>query len=374
MSKTAKKIFWLVLANTGIWGILGFALVIFMLLTGTAKSLNSANADVVGGGQYLKGWSGGDAYHHDFLIQRYGIKAEQIDGYISSLGIKVDERATGKAFLKMQEESGIDVRVLIAFAQAESSFGTAGVAQQFPHANIFGYGAFDSNPNNGATYNNDQAVVAFRHTQIDQYGENTLAILDEAARTHNKPVYWTALDAGKTRATIMETLNKYIDDHGNTPDAPNNGGSQSGTGNVSPGIPSATIPKGYSVSNPQPQNILKPTGDPFPWGQCTWYCWGRLQQLGLSTNIPLGNAETWDDGGWPVSSTPKVHSIVVFAAGQAGAGDVGHVGIVEDVKSDGSILISEANFAGPNAGGLGITDYRIFSANDAKQFHYIQGK
>lgn len=372
MSKTIKKIFWIVLANTGIWGILGFFVVLFLLFTGMAKSINDANADVVEGIQYTKGWSSGDAYHHNFLVQRYGIKAEQIDGYISSLGLKVDDRATGKAFLKMQEVSGIDVRVLVAFAQAESSFGTAGVAQQFPHANIFGYGAFDSNPNNGATYNNERAVVAFRHTQIDQYGENTLAILDEAARTHNKPVYWTAIDAGKTRATIMETLNKYIDAHGGTPDAPQ--GSQAGTSSVSLGIPSSTIPKGYSVSNPQPKQQQTPNGDPFPWGQCTWYCWARLQQLGLSTNIPLGNAETWDDGGWPVSSTPKKHNIVVFAAGQAGAGSVGHVAIVEDVKVDGSILISEANFAGPNAGGLGITSYRVFSASDAQQFHYIQGK
>lgn len=373
MGKKSKKIFWFIIANTGIWGILGFFVILFLLFSGVSNSGKNANVDVIGTGRYSKTWSGKDAYHHDFLVQRYGIKPEQIDGYISSLGLKVDERATGAAFLKMQELSGIDVRVLISFAQAESSFGTAGVAQQFPHANIFGYGAFDSNPNNGATYNNDQAVVAFRHTQIDQYGENTLAILDEAALTHNKPVYWTEIDSGKKRATILETLNKYIDEHGDTPDAPN-GGAQSGTGDVSPGIPSATIPKGYSVSNPQPKPQQTPNGDPFPWGQCTWYCWVRLQQLGLSTNIPLGNAETWDDGGWPVSSTPKPHDIVVFAAGQAGAGDVGHVGIIEDVKSDGSILISEANFAGPNAGGLGITDYRIFSASDAKQFHYIQGK
>lgn len=373
MRKKGKTIVWFLLANTGIWGIVAFFLVLFMLFCGMAKSNNNAEADAVDGRRYTKGWSSGDAYHHDFLVQRYGIKAEQIDGYIASLGLKVDARATGKAFLKMQEISGIDVRVLVAFAQAESSFGTAGVAQQFPQANIFGYGAFDSDPNNGATYNNDRAVVAFRHTQIDQYGENTLAILDDAARTHHKPVYWTAIDAGKTRATIMETFNTYIDTHGNTPDAPHQG-AQTGTGEVAPGLPSATIPKGYSVSNPQPLPQQMPTGDPFPWGQCTWYCWARLQQLGLSTNIPLGNAETWDDGGWAVSSQPQKHHVVVFAAGQAGAGGVGHVGIVEDVKADGSILISEANFAGPNAGGLGITDYRVFSAHDAQQFHYIQGK
>ena len=43
----------------------------------------------------------------------------------------------------------------------------------------------------------------------------------------------------------------------------------------------------------------------------------------------------------------------------------GHVAFVEQVKSDGSILISESNFKG-----LGIVSYRTFDAETAKQFTY----
>ena len=47
----------------------------------------------------------------------------------------------------------------------------------------------------------------------------------------------------------------------------------------------------------------------------------------------------------------------------------GHIAFVEQVKSDGSILISESNVKG-----LGIVSYRTFDAETAKQFTYVIGK
>ncbi|MFW6359637.1 MAG: CHAP domain-containing protein [Chroococcales cyanobacterium] len=43
---------------------------------------------------------------------------------------------------------------------------------------------------------------------------------------------------------------------------------------------------------------------------------------------------------------PQVGAIAVWEAGVNGAGSVGHVAVVERVYDDGSILISESNWAG----------------------------
>ncbi|HGA3143135.1 TPA: CHAP domain-containing protein [Streptococcus agalactiae] len=47
----------------------------------------------------------------------------------------------------------------------------------------------------------------------------------------------------------------------------------------------------------------------------------------------------------------------------------GHVAIVEDVKEDGSIPISESNVLG-----LGTISYRTFSAAEAAQLTYVVGE
>lgn len=47
----------------------------------------------------------------------------------------------------MGKLTGLDVRAIVAIAMAESSLGTQGVAKD-KGANMFGYGAFDFNPNN----------------------------------------------------------------------------------------------------------------------------------------------------------------------------------------------------------------------------------
>ncbi|RRR33440.1 CHAP domain-containing protein, partial [Schaalia georgiae] len=67
---------------------------------------------------------------------------------------------------------------------------------------------------------------------------------------------------------------------------------------------------------------------------------------------------------------PTAHSAISFSPGQAGSDPTyGHVVFVEQVKSDGSILISEAN-----AKGLGVVSYRTFDKATANQFTYVIGK
>jgi surface antigen len=67
-------------------------------------------------------------------------------------------------------------------------------------------------------------------------------------------------------------------------------------------------------------------------GYCTWYASNRAGVPG-----GWGNANTWDNrapsSGWTVSTVPRVGAV-----GQTDAGYAGHVGIVEAVSEDGTMI------------------------------------
>lgn len=344
-----------VLTNNPIgWVIVGVSLILLFLVSFLLllNGQNSTTSD--SGSMYVEHWDGKDAYHSSLLAQRYGIKAEQIDSFIKNEGFTVDERATGKEFLRLQSLSGIDVRMLVAFAQMESSYGTAGVAQQFPKANIFGYGAFDNDPNQGASWDNTRAVTEFRTTQIDSYGNNTIAIMDERAKAyHNntlKPgefVYWTKLDAGKPRAEIAEKLDKWIDDHGGTPKPPGGFGPIGGGG------------AGLSVLD---KLIGKSVSGEFGGesGQCyavsAYYAHSITPEIILRNGIKaseIGNDYPWDKWKWTVVKEPKYKDIrpgdiINFHAG-ANMGSwvtdslYGHTGVVGKVLGNNQFVLYDQN-------------------------------
>lgn len=70
----------------------------------------------------------------------------------------------------------------------------------------------------------------------------------------------------------------------------------------------------------------------YDYGWCTWYVASKI-------SIPAnwGNANTWDNyaarSGWTVSTTPRAGAIA-----QTDRGGLGHVGIVEAVSEDGSMI------------------------------------
>ena len=146
---------------------------------------------------------------------------------------------------------------------------------------------------------------------------------------------------------------------------PNSGGTGGGSS------PGASVPPGFSVPKPYPNIGAYPHVSSYPWGQCTWYVYYRAQQLGISYSPYMGNGGDWMNvAGYTVTNKPTVHSALSFSPGQAGSDTTyGHVAFVEQVRSDGSILISESNVAG-----LGVLDYRSFSKEEASQFHYVIGK
>ena len=81
-------------------------------------------------------------------------------------------------------------------------------------------------------------------------------------------------------------------------------------------------------------------GGPYGRGQCTQWAWYKRQDLPNT----LGNANTWAARaasiGYTVNRTPSAGAVF-----QTGSGWYGHVGYVESVNPDGSIVVSEMNYS-----------------------------
>lgn len=76
---------------------------------------------------------------------------------------------------------------------------------------------------------------------------------------------------------------------------------------------------------------------------CTCFVCGVMSEKAgrnVKLQIPRGNAQTWyDASNWMGSKTPKVGAIAVW-----GGGKYGHVGCVERINADGTVLISQSNY------------------------------
>lgn len=89
----------------------------------------------------------------------------------------------------------------------------------------------------------------------------------------------------------------------------------------------------------------------FPLGQCTWWADERYHQL-TGYYVPWnGNAYQWYQGavssGWQTSATPPkgIPSIIVMQPNVQGASSLGHVGVVEKVNNNGTVTVSNMNWA-----------------------------
>lgn len=87
----------------------------------------------------------------------------------------------------------------------------------------------------------------------------------------------------------------------------------------------------------------------FPAGQCTYYADDRYHQL-TGYYVPwIGDAWQWAGQapryGWVESSIPIVPSIIVLQPSIQGADAAyGHVGVVEKINSNGSVVTSDLNW------------------------------
>lgn len=81
---------------------------------------------------------------------------------------------------------------------------------------------------------------------------------------------------------------------------------------------------------------------------CVGYAWGRWLEESGKTDCRLsrGNARDWYNynDGYPRGQQPKVGAVMCFG----GSGEVyGHVAIVEEVWSDGTVVTSNSGYGGP---------------------------
>ena len=98
-------------------------------------------------------------------------------------------------------------------------------------------------------------------------------------------------------------------------------------------------------------NIFYKCGYGMP--NCTAYAWGRFYELtGQYPKLSTANAENWytKNDGYARGQTPKLGAIACWAKGKVGnASDgAGHVAVVEEIKSDGTIITSNSGWKSTN--------------------------
>lgn len=101
------------------------------------------------------------------------------------------------------------------------------------------------------------------------------------------------------------------------------------------------------------QNPYYQSGYGMP--NCTCYAWGRFWEIGdpgdtgaNRPDLPLGNGGQWfaqavSDGIYQTGQTPQLGAVICFSDNNGGSG---HVAIVEEIASDGTITCSNSAWQG----------------------------
>lgn len=109
------------------------------------------------------------------------------------------------------------------------------------------------------------------------------------------------------------------------------------------------------------------SGNRYAYGYCTYYAYNKRAAAGRVIGSNWGNATTWARlaaaSGFAVDKNPRAGDVFQTSGGWGG---YGHVGYVESVNADGSITVSEMNYAGWNR-----ISSRTIPASSVGQFNYI---
>lgn len=109
------------------------------------------------------------------------------------------------------------------------------------------------------------------------------------------------------------------------------------------------------------------SGNKYAYGYCTYYAYNKRAAAGRPVGSNWGNATTWAAlaiaSGFSVDNSPRAGDVFQTSGGWGG---YGHVGYVEKVNGDGSILVSEMNYAGWN-----VVSSRTLSRSEASSYNFI---
>lgn len=107
-------------------------------------------------------------------------------------------------------------------------------------------------------------------------------------------------------------------------------------------------------------------GNGYDYGYCTWYVAIKRAQIGRPVPSNLGNASTWlslgQRAGLSSGSTPAAGAVIWTPPRDW----YGHVGYVESVGEDGSVVVSEMNVVG-----WGRVSTKTLSAEQAASYRYL---
>ncbi|GCF95394.1 N-acetylmuramoyl-L-alanine amidase [Enterococcus florum] len=338
----------------------------------------------------------------DLTPTDYGKTVEK--AYPASMDYRANEQT--QAFIDkisdQAQELGLkyDVFASVMIAQAilESASGTSGLSVA-PHYNLFGIkGSFQGSSVSMSTQEDrgsgDMYTTTSAFRSYPSYGESLgdYVTLLRGGVQGNDDFYtgaWRSKAKNYLRAADFLT-GKYATDssynrklssliavyHLTEYDIPR---SVTGTGTETSAILQGkeNIPEVYRKAMKYPDYNGKNynTSGSYPVGQCTWYAFNRVAQLGKRVDDFMGNGGEWGTKGrslgYKVSSTPKAGWLISFSPGTAGSDPrYGHVAFVEAVGPDG-ILISEGNVVGGTT-----ISYRVIGNELAKSnlVSYIEPK
>lgn len=189
---------------------------------------------------------------------------------------------------------------------------------------------------------------------------------------------WYAEFSNGTSNTAIDTATDGTETTQNTDNTTNN--SSGCATNITQGMgtsgaPVKEIPSAYKNKIKDTNFTATSSTNTYTFGQCTWYVYNRMQELGTPVENGLGNGADWGKNakakGYKTDSQPHVGWAVSFSQGADGAdATYGHVAVVEAISDDKKhFLVSECNVV---SSGSGTVSFRELTAGTGVTF--IQGK
>lgn len=231
--------------------------------------------------------------------------------------------------------------------------------------------------------NSDLLKQGLKMTNVDDATEFLRAKWERggAGTTSKRQAYaraWYAKLSNGSSDTAVDTATTGTETTQNTDNTTNNSSGCStdlAQGMGTSGAPVKEIPSAYKSKIKDTNFTATSSSNTYPFGQCTWYVYNRMQKLGTPVENGLGNGADWGANakakGYKTDSQPHVGWAVSFAQGADGADPTyGHVAVVEAISDDGKhFLVSECNVV---ASGTGTVSFRELTAGQGVTF--IQGK
>ncbi len=231
--------------------------------------------------------------------------------------------------------------------------------------------------------NSDLLKQGLKMTNVDDATEFLRAKWERGGvgTTSKRQAYaraWYAKFASGSSNTAVDTATNGTETTQNTDNTTNN--SNGCATNVAQGMgtsraPVKEIPSAYKSKIKDTNFTAMSSSNTYPFGQCTWYTYNRMQKLGTPVENGLGNGADWGANakarGYKTDTKPHVGWAVSFSQGADGADPTyGHVAVVEAISDDGKhFLVSECNVV---ASGTGTVSFRELTAGQGVTF--IQGK